>query len=76
MKAVKRQQETEMFLIQLLDMWKQQLTPQDERKKNMVFPLKMIKGQRTLDDVNRRQSKTKTAVIIALNIKVNIVKNN
>lgn len=73
---MKRQQEAEMFLIQLLDMWKQQLTPQDERKKKTtVFPLKMIKGQRTLDDVNRRQSKTKAAVIIALNIKVNIVKN-
>lgn len=63
MKAVKSQQEAEMFLIQLLDMWKQKLTPQDERE-NTVFPLKMIKEQGTLEDVNRRQSKTKTAVII------------
>lgn len=43
-------------------------------KTKHVFPLKMIKGRRTQDDVNRRQSKTKTAVIIALNTIVNIVK--
>lgn len=49
-------------------MWKQRLAPQDERE-NTVFPLKVIKGQRTLDDVNRKLSKTKTAVITALSTK-------
>lgn len=53
-------------------MWKQKLAPQDQRE-NMVFPLKMIKGQRALDDVNRKQSKMKMAVITALNTKCNIV---
>lgn len=54
------------------DMWKQRLALQDERE-NTVFPSKVIKGQRTLDDVNRKQSKTKMAVITALNTKCNTV---
>lgn len=53
------------------DMWKLRLALQDERE-NTVFPSKVIKGQRTLDD-NRKQSKTKMAVITALNTKCNIV---
>lgn len=54
-------------------MWKQKPAPQDERE-NMVFPLKLIEGQRALDDVNRKQSKMKMAMITALNTNVILYK--
>lgn len=77
MKAGKSQQEAEKFLTpgncQLLGIQKQKHTPQDERA-NLMFPLKMMKGQRTVDDVNTRQSKIKAAAITALNTTFNTVK--